>query len=314
MGVYVHFSDDQKYHANHVDLVDFLQRRGEKLIPSGRDKRLASDRSITVRGNEWYDHSAESGGYAIDFVRQFYGLSFPEAVTMLLGGEQGEVYRPASQKKQEPKQPFALPNPHSDMRRVYAYLTKTRLIDREVVSYFSRAKLLYESCEKSKDGIKEYHNAVFVGYDENGVPRHAHKRGLYTEGTGFKGNVDSCDPAYSFHHIGISNSLYVFEAPIDLLSYITLHPKDWQNHSYVALCGVGGQAMVKMLEQYPQLRRVSLCLDNDEAGHKASERLKNQLLEKGYPSQRLISQSKDWNDDLVASAQQKQIGFEMKMA
>ena len=91
---------------------------------------------------------------------------------MLLGGEQDEIYRPASQKKQERKQPFALPNPHSDMRRVYAYLVKTRLIDREVVSYFAKAKLLYESCEKSKDGMKEYHNAVFVGYDENGVPRH----------------------------------------------------------------------------------------------------------------------------------------------
>ena len=314
MGVYVHFTDDQKYRANNVDLVDFLHRHGEKLIPSGRDKRLSSDRSITVRGNEWYDHSAESGGYAIDFVRQFYGLSFPEAVTMLLGGEQGEVYRPASQKKQEPKQSFALPNPHSDMRRVYAYLVKTRLINREVVSYFSKAKLLYESCEKSKDGMKEYHNAVFVGYDEKGVPRHAHKRGLYTEGTGFKGNVDSCDPAYSFHHIGTSNRLYVFEAPIDLLSYITLHPQDWQNHSYVALCGIAGQAMLWMLEQYPQLRQVSLCLDNDEAGHKASERLKNQLSEKGYSSQRLIPQRKDWNDDLVATAQQRQNGFEMKMA
>ena len=83
MGVYVHFTDDQKYRANNVDLVDFLQRQGEKLIPSGRDKRLEADHSITVRGNEWYDHSVESGGYAIDFVRNFYGLTFPEAVTMI---------------------------------------------------------------------------------------------------------------------------------------------------------------------------------------------------------------------------------------
>ena len=53
MGVYVHFTDDQKCRANNVDLVDFLQRHGEKLLPSGRDKRLASDHSITIRGNEW---------------------------------------------------------------------------------------------------------------------------------------------------------------------------------------------------------------------------------------------------------------------
>ncbi len=312
MGVYVHFTDEQKYRANNVDLADFLERRGEKLIPSGRDKRLSSDHSITVCGNEWYDHSAERGGYAIDFVRQFYGLTFPEAVTTLLGGEQGETYPPAQEKKPGPKKSFALPTAHSDMRRAYAYLVKTRLLDREVVSFFARQKLIYESCEKSKDGTKEYHNAVFVGLDEHGVPRHAHKRGLYTEGGGFKGNVDGCDPAYSFHYVGTSNCLYVFEAPIDLLSYITLNPQDWQNHSYVALCGVGGQAMMWMLEQYPQLRKVSLCLDNDEAGHKASERLKNQLSEKGYSSQRLISEGKDWNDDLIA-AHQRQSGFEMKM-
>src|SRR5699024_6240488 len=122
----------------------------------------------------------------------------------------GEVYRPASQKKQKTKKPFVLPNPNSDMRRVYAYLIKIRHIDRGVINHFAKAKILYESCEKSKEGTKEYHNAVFVGLDEKGVPRHAHKRGLYTQGVGFKGNVDGCDPRYSFHWIGESERLYVF--------------------------------------------------------------------------------------------------------
>ena len=313
MGTYVHFTDEQKYRANNVDLAGFLSRQGEKLIASGREKRLASDHSITVRGNEWYDHAVEKGGYAIDFVRRFYNLSFPEAVTMLLGGEQGQSYQPADQKKQEPPKPFVLPSAHTDMRRVYAYLVKSRLIDREVVSFFAKQKLLYESSEKSKDGTKEYHNAVFVGYDENGIARHAHKRGLYTEGKGFKGNVDGCHPAYSFHYTGTDNMLFVFEAPIDMLSYITLHPQNWQDHSYVALCGVGGQAMMKILELNPQLQEVTLCLDNDEAGHKASERLKNQLAESGCQNRRIISREKDWNEDLV-SGQQPHSGFEMRMA
>lgn len=51
---YIHFTEEQKLRANSVDLVEFLRRQGEKLIPSGRDKRLASDHSITVRGREWY--------------------------------------------------------------------------------------------------------------------------------------------------------------------------------------------------------------------------------------------------------------------
>jgi len=300
MGVYVHFTDEQKYRANNVDLADFLHRQGEKLIPSGRDKRLASDHSIIVHGNQWYDHSSERGGYAIDFVRQFYDLTYPEAVTKLLGGEQGQVYDSAGQEDPEPKKPFALPDTNPEMRRVYAYLAKTRLLSRDVVSFFASRKLIYESCEKSRDKTKEYHNAVFVGLDENGVPRHAHKRGLYTEGKAFRGNVDGCDPCYSFHYAGSDKRLYVFEAPIDLLSYITLHPQDWQKHSYVALCGVSEHAMMKMLELHPALDRVVLCLDHDEAGIEASEKYLDLLTERGIQCERELSEFKDWNEDIKA--------------
>lgn len=52
---YIHFTEDQKLRANSVDLVEFLRRQGEKLISSGQDKRLTSDHSITVHGNEWYE-------------------------------------------------------------------------------------------------------------------------------------------------------------------------------------------------------------------------------------------------------------------
>lgn len=106
MGVYVHFTDEQKYRANNVELADFLQRRGEKLLPSGRDKRLASDHSITVRGNEWYDHSAESGGYAIDFVRKFYGCSYPEAVTCCWAVSRARSTDRRRQRKRNRKSPL----------------------------------------------------------------------------------------------------------------------------------------------------------------------------------------------------------------
>ena len=102
---YIHFTEDQKLRANSVDLVEFLRRQGEKLISSGQDKRLTSDHSITVHGNEWYDHAAERGGHAISFVQNFYGLTYPEAVTRLLNGEQGEVYIPAEKKEKEPQKP-----------------------------------------------------------------------------------------------------------------------------------------------------------------------------------------------------------------
>lgn len=271
---YIHFTEEQKYRASCVDLVEFLRRQGEKLIRSGPEYRMASDHSVTVRGNEWYDHAAKEGGGPISFVQNYCGLSYPEAVTRLLEGEQGQIYEPAPRKREEPKKEFIQPPVSREMRRVYAYLLKKRLIDREVLSTFVWAGLIYED--------EKYHNAVFAGKDEHGVVRHAHKRSTSDIGKTFRINVEGSDPRYSFHWNGTSDRLYVFEAPIDLLSFLTLYPKDWQRHSYVALCGVGEQAMLWMLEQAPEFRRPILCLDHDAAGIEATGRLKEILAERGY--------------------------------
>lgn len=298
MSGYIYFTVEQKERANSVDLVDFLQRQGEKLLPSGRDKRLASDHSITVRGNRWYDHSAEQGSYAIDLVKRLYNLPFPEAVSLLLGGEQGVEYRQHSgSREQEQRKPFALPPAHTDMRRVFAYLIKQRCISREVLSEFAREKLLFED--------SEYHNAVFVGVDENGVARHAHKKSMAT-GSSFRINVEDSDPAYSFHYLSKNpypHRLLVFEAPIDMLSYISLHPHNWKSASYVALNGVSEKPILKLLELYPQLDHVVLCLDHDAAGIEAAERIYDTLIEQGQPAVgQAQSKYKDWNEDLKAKS------------
>lgn len=286
---YIPFSDEQKIRANDIDLEEFLRSRGEQLLPSGRGKRLESDHSITIRGNEWYDHAREKGGGAVPFVREFYGLSYPEAVSMLLGGEQGRAYPAAKEKEPAPTKPFALPEKNEDMRRVYAYLLKQRNIDSEVINHFVRAGTLYED--------KKYHNCVFVGTDENGEARHAHKRSTTSCGEAFRINVEGSDPRYSFHHIGTDGSLYVFEAPIDMLSHISLYLDGWQKHSYVACCGTSAQPVLKMLE-LAEIKQVYLCLDNDEAGHKASERMAEMLVDKGIYVERVAPELKDWNDEL----------------
>ena len=296
---YIHFTEEQMLRACEVDLVEFLRHQGEKLIRSGPEYRLASDHSVTVQGNEWYDHATEQGGGPISFVQQFYNLSYPEAITCLLGGEQGTVYAPASKQEEKPKKEFALPSAGREMRRMYAYLLKHRLLDRNVVNAFVRAGLLYESCEKFKD--REYHNAVFVGKDENGVPRHAHKRSLNSLGKAFRINVEGSDPRCSFHYTGTSNRLYVFEAPIDLMSFLSRYPRGWQEHSFVALCGTSEHAILWMLEQNPGIRSVCLCLDHDQAGIEASGRLAELLHEHGYDDVGMLqSEYKDWNEDLKA--------------
>ena len=297
---YIPFTDEQKLRANSVDLVEFLRRQGERLIPSGRDKRLASDHSITVRGNEWYDHESKEGGGAISFLQTYYGLPYQEAVKRLLDGE-GIAYPQAEPPEPEERKEFALPPANRTMRRLYAYLLQQRLIDRDILDAFTKRGMIYESCEKSRDGMKEYHNAVFVGTDEHGAARHAHKRSLYSKGKSYRGNVTGSDPRYSFHWTGTSNQLYVFEAPIDLLAFLSLHPTEWQSHSYVALCGTGEQAMLWMLKQSPTLQEIILCLDHDAAGIEATGRLTDILREQGYSQiTTMQSQYKDWDEDLRA--------------
>ena len=203
----------QQERANAVDLVELLRSQGEQLKRSGAEWLWTRHKGVTLRGNQWYSNYDQRGGCAIDFMREFHGMTYPEAVIYLLGGDVPlpSVERITSKQKQKKKE-FALPEANSDMRRVFAYLMKIRFIDRDLISSFAHARLLYKDAE--------FHNAVFIGCDENGVARHAHKKGTWSDGPGFQANAEGSDPRYSFHYTGVSDTLFVFEAPVDMLSHL----------------------------------------------------------------------------------------------
>ena len=171
MSTYIYFTPEQVEQAQSVDLKDFLESRGERLKRSGSEYEWKNgSEKVTVRENKWFHQYDREGGKAIDFVRRFYNFDFPEAVQMLLGGQRDAApnYFSMNLSKKATK-PFVLPPENNDMWRVYAYLLKQRFIDRDIIHYFTHNKMLYEDAE--------FHNAIFVGFDENGIPKHAHKRG-----------------------------------------------------------------------------------------------------------------------------------------
>jgi hypothetical protein len=286
---YIHFTDAQKQAAKQTDLVSFLQSRGEKIKRSGSEYEWVGHH-ITIRGNQFYDHYEQRGGTAVDFVQEQYGLSYPQAVQLLLGS--GAVATPINHPLSEThRKPFELPPPNKNMRRVYAYLIKQRCIDREIIYYFAHRGLLYEDAQ--------YHNAVFVGIDQEGKPRHAHKKSTSLNDSSFRANQTGSEAAFSFHHIGQNDTLYVFEAPIDMLSFLTLYPKGWQQNSYLSLCSISDHALFAQLKNHRHLQKIVLCLDNDQAGHQASERIISKLIDCGYVDVSVLSpEFKDWNDVL----------------
>ena len=296
---YIPFTDEQKILANSVDLEEFLRMRGEKLERVGREHKLiyydssGKHDSITIHGSTWFDHKNQVGGGAIKFMQEFYGMDFQTAVQELLGRSIPPLSNspPKSDKQEQKTREFKLPEPNSDMHRVYAYLIKQRYIAPDIITHFAKQHTLYED--------KEHHNAVFVGVDENGVPRQASKRSTNSYGNSFRITCQGSDTRYSFAHFGKSSRLYVFEAPIDMMSFLTLYSKDWQQHSYIAMNGVYENAVLTALKNHSNLREIVLCVDNDEGGIEAVDRLRDILHENGYPNvKRLAPEFKDWNECL----------------
>lgn len=298
---YIPFTEEQKQTANSVELADYLRMRGEKLERAGREYKLiysdSSGRhdSITMSGSTWFDHKNQIGGGAIKFMQYFYGMNFVDAVQSLLGYtvEPQQHSPPYNGEKAEKKKEFKLPEANSDMHRVYAYLIKQRYIAPEIITHFAKAHTLYED--------REHHNVVFVGTDDSGIPRQASKRSTCTYGNTFRITVEGSDTRYSFAHFGKSDSIYIFEAPIDMLSFITLFPDNWQDHSYIALNGVYENPLIRALETHNDLQKIYICTDNDEGGIDGYERLRDILYGKGYSEiNRCVPDYKDWNEQLKA--------------
>ena len=243
--------------------------------------------------------------------QEFCGKSFPEAVNYLLdfNGHRARDSPNYPLPRPEPrkKTPFTLPPAHTDQHRVFAYLQK-RGIDPQVIRDFIRAGLLYEDAG--------HHNCVFVGKDGGGKPRFASKRGTYDlNGPGFKGDVTGsdksvafplpCDPALDW--------VAVFESPIDLMSFCTLHRQVRGNA--VALCGLYQGPLDTYLRENPHLKRIVLCLDADGPGQEATEKFRAEYGQKGYDvSTRTPAQGKDWNEYLQQRGRTRERGDQRQAA
>ena len=273
--------------ANAANLEDFLRAQGETLVRSGKEYRWKAHDSLTVCGNKWFRHSQSKGGFPVDFVMEFYGKSFPEAVQMLTG-EPGEV-QPETDPAPSPA--FRLPLRNVTNANILNYLTQERKLSPSLVNFFIAAGDIYEDAA--------HHNVVFVGRDADGHPRYASSRGIREK---FRQDAAGAEKAFGFAHRGTDKQLLVFEAPIDLLSFIELFPKNWQQHNYLSLGGVSGKALRQFLSERPDVERVFLCLDADKAGEDACKRLAA-LLPDSVSATRIQPCMKDWNEVLVHRAE-----------
>ena len=276
------YTQEQIDRANQVNLEQFLRSQGEKLIKSGHEYRWERYDSLTVKGNKWFRHSQNKGGYPVDFVMEFFDKTFPEAVQMLIGEEAAEIaVEPA------PKAEFELPPRCESNTKIMKYLTEERKLPQDLVERFIADGLIYEDAK--------HHNVVFVGTDANGVPRYAHCRGTADK---FRMDVTGSDKSYGFCYRGKGTELFVFEAPIDLLSHIALYSSGWKERNYLSLGGVSLKALERFLSERKDIESVYIATDNDEAGNLAAEKFA-ELIPEEISVYRFLPQAKDWNEELI---------------
>jgi hypothetical protein len=183
-----------------------------------------------------------------------------------------------------------------DMKRVYAYLCKTRGINASIVK---------ELIDKGLLGKDYRHNALFLHKNENNKVVGADKLGTNST-IRFKGVVTGSNQAYGFSlKLGVSNelkSLLIFEAPMDLLSYYQMNKDNLEN--CLLLC-TGGSGKINIIQTYLKIysiENIYFCMDNDNCGNEAYGNIKKQYENYNIVEgrQKLLNANvKDWNDLLL---------------
>lgn len=286
---YKKYTEEEKDQAVHVAIKDLLDHLGEEYQRSGDEYIWKKHDSVKFKDNVWFRHSTGEGGRSIDFLMKFYNMTYPEAMEYLTEGF-GKVVMPITEKKvQKEEKRLVIPKHNDNMNRVMNYLLHVRKLDREIVEHFVHKGEIYEE--------KDTHNVVFAGKDREGKIRNIQLRGSKVK---FVRTNYGSDNSFGFSHVGEGKRIFVFEAPIDMLSFISMNKENWMENSYVALNGVSQQALLKKLNDYMYIKTICLCLDNDEAGQNATLRIKNILAETGRTEVEVyIPKYKDWNEDLI---------------
>jgi hypothetical protein len=302
------YSKEDYMKLTNVSCLDVALALGMTIDEGGK----TTDKSVHIKDsgglyifpdkNNWYRHSDGAKGFPVDLVADALNCSREQALdfiakTVVNGVHAQESYYVPKPKPEINRAFFSVPPHNLSPFRVIAYLIKTRGIDKDIVLSMIQRKMIAE------DEI--HHNCLFFGRDIDGNVRSCALRG--TTPVKFRGEVAGGDKSYSFVMKGNSDTLRIFESPIDAMSHATFSKLlgiDWTKDHRISLNGCGNfSAVQRYLTEHPEIHKVSIALDNDAAGKKAAEELQHKL-KANFPERVFAvgfscSIFKDWNKDLL---------------
>lgn len=288
------FTEEQIQDANSINIIALATSRGydvKKITPRSYKIPHYGGLYIKADGTKWNWFTHGKGGGAIQFLMELEGKTWVESVKELLGITHDELpYIEPPPKDIEEKGELILPKKNNTYKHIFAYLIKTRKIDSKVVQEFVKNKQLYED---------ERRNCVFVGYDDDKNPKFISLRG--TGDKRYRKDLWGSDKTYPFHKEGKNDKLLIFESAIDLMSYVTLakihNIKDFDYH----MISMGGTSYLPIdyyTSKHPNIKKMILCLDNDDEGHFFSQQIRERYGDSFHISKH-VPTLKDFNEDLI---------------
>lgn len=277
------------YEANKVNMIDLLKKLNEPIVKKGKRYKWPTHYSIEFKNNMWYQHSKNRGGLPLDFLDIFFNMNKASALKFI--SEHFDTKYLKSTNTYSPS--LQVPHAADSNVDVIFYLNYFRNIDESLIRTFINNNLIYQE--------HKYNNVLFVGKSRSGEIKHIHRRSTHNSDLVINNNLRGSSSEYSFNLIGKSRKLFVFESPIDLMSYLELNPDEWSIHSYVALCGLSSTSVHRILKDYHYINKVILCLDNDSAGIDATLTISKELSNKNIIVKQHFPTFKDFNEDLKFS-------------
>lgn len=275
-----YLSPDDILKAKQVDLLTYLQTyEPNELVRISPSTYCTKEHdSLKISNGKWHWFSRGVGGKsALDYLIKVKDYSFIQAVETILG--HCAVIPPKVVRHTEPQnRQLLLPAQNPTNHVVIGYL-RGRGIHPVVIDDCIKRNILFES--------KDYHSAVFIGRDKDGIARYANIRG--TKGQ-YKGEASGSDKHFSFKIADnpASDTVHVFESAIDLMSFATLQlfeGTNWRMNNMLSLAGVFKTtrtdvvpiSLSQYLKDHPGIRKIHLHLDNDEIGRGAVSGIVNGL-------------------------------------
>lgn len=280
------FTDEQIFKAVSVPIVDYIEAKGiGKLIQHGHNyMKLQYDGHdslvIDLRHNQFihnaYKHEKNAYGNIINFVQYINGnqIDFREAVQEILEFA-GEDYVPVERMIEEKEFIYDYVEAKYNSR-AYNYLVKQRCINRDIVNRLFEERYIIQDKYNNVifnwtiDGLPPKEPSNIIGATqqlthkpEDGKPSKWIKEGSQRD-CGF--NIQLGDRI---------ESLYFFEASIDLLSYWSINQASLNHCRLISLEGLKPETLRTYLSQATEAGythfNVYMCIDNDGAAHRLME-------------------------------------------